>query len=172
VHCAGRFDGLHADLQLMSDGQSVGWLTQHAVRLTVDIGELPHPGAFRYIGYGLTVVLGILILRALVGGVESNQLQVWWVNRFAIWRHARRGRLPGNFIVFLDDAHRLGLLRAVGTVYQFRHAEFQDHLARVDTTGGRRKARHADRRPFRPQPRRPVGRSTRRPLMPRPTRPT
>jgi WD40 repeat protein len=30
---------------------------------------------------------------------------------------------------FLDDAHRLGLLRAVGPIYQFRHADFQDHLA-------------------------------------------
>jgi hypothetical protein len=30
---------------------------------------------------------------------------------------------------FLDDAHRLGLLHAVGPVYQFRHAELHDHLA-------------------------------------------
>jgi hypothetical protein len=29
---------------------------------------------------------------------------------------------------FLDDAHRLGLLRTVGPIYQFRHAELQDHL--------------------------------------------
>ena len=30
---------------------------------------------------------------------------------------------------FLDDCHSLGLLRAVGPIYQFRHAELQDHLA-------------------------------------------
>jgi hypothetical protein len=30
---------------------------------------------------------------------------------------------------FLDDAHRLGLLHAVGPRYQFRHAQLQDHLA-------------------------------------------
>jgi hypothetical protein len=30
---------------------------------------------------------------------------------------------------FLDDAYRLGLLRIVGPVYQFRHAALQDHLA-------------------------------------------
>jgi ketosteroid isomerase-like protein len=30
---------------------------------------------------------------------------------------------------FLDDAHRLGLLRTVGPIYQFRHAELQDHFA-------------------------------------------
>jgi hypothetical protein len=31
---------------------------------------------------------------------------------------------------FLDDAHRLGLLRTAGAVYQFRHAELQDHLVK------------------------------------------
>jgi hypothetical protein len=30
---------------------------------------------------------------------------------------------------FLEDAYRLGLLRVVGPVYQFRHAALQDHLA-------------------------------------------
>jgi hypothetical protein len=30
---------------------------------------------------------------------------------------------------FLDDAHRLGLLRTVGPIYQFRHADLHDHLA-------------------------------------------
>jgi hypothetical protein len=29
----------------------------------------------------------------------------------------------------LEDRHRLGLLRAIGPAYQFRHAELQDHLA-------------------------------------------
>ncbi|MFF4259734.1 hypothetical protein ACFY1L_52135 [Streptomyces sp. NPDC001663] len=43
---------------------------------------------------------------------------------------ATRRRLPFGLMPFLDDAHRLGLLRAVGPEYQFRHAEFQDHLAR------------------------------------------
>ena len=32
---------------------------------------------------------------------------------------------------FLDDAHRLGLLRAVGPLYQFRHVELQAYLAGV-----------------------------------------
>jgi hypothetical protein len=44
-------------------------------------------------------------------------------------RLARAGRLPRRLMPFLDDAHRLGLLHAVGPVYQFRHAELQDHLA-------------------------------------------
>ncbi|GLZ29134.1 hypothetical protein Lesp02_13240 [Lentzea sp. NBRC 105346] len=41
---------------------------------------------------------------------------------------ARRKRVPLRLMSFLDDAHRIGLLRAVGPIYQFRHAELQDHL--------------------------------------------
>jgi hypothetical protein len=44
-------------------------------------------------------------------------------------RLSRTGRLPRKLMHFLDDAHRLGLLRTVGPIYQFRHAELQDHLA-------------------------------------------
>ncbi len=46
----------------------------------------------------------------------------------ALWLGAR-GRLPLSLMAFLEDAYRLGLLRIVGPVYQFRHAALQDHLA-------------------------------------------
>jgi transcriptional regulator with XRE-family HTH domain len=39
------------------------------------------------------------------------------------------GRLPLRLMTFLDDVHRAGILRQVGAVYQFRHAELQDRLA-------------------------------------------
>ncbi|MEU9604074.1 NACHT domain-containing protein [Streptomyces sp. NPDC048057] len=43
------------------------------------------------------------------------------------------GRLPWRLQGFLADAHRLGILRRVGSTYQFRHARLQDHLTeRVD----------------------------------------
>lgn len=42
---------------------------------------------------------------------------------------AARGQLPHGLLAFLDDAQRLGLLRTVGPVYQFRHADLQNHLA-------------------------------------------
>ncbi|MFT7841434.1 hypothetical protein Q5530_35315 [Saccharothrix sp. BKS2] len=38
-------------------------------------------------------------------------------------------KLPWRLMSFLEDAYRLGLLRRVGDVYQFRHAELQDRLA-------------------------------------------
>jgi hypothetical protein len=44
-----------------------------------------------------------------------------------LWLAGQR-RLPFALIRFLDDAYRLGLLRIVGPVYQFRHAALQDHL--------------------------------------------
>ncbi|MFM9700255.1 NACHT domain-containing protein [Streptomyces europaeiscabiei] len=42
---------------------------------------------------------------------------------------AARGRLPWRLQSFLADAHRLGILRQVGPVYQFRHAHLQQRLA-------------------------------------------
>ncbi len=38
-------------------------------------------------------------------------------------------RAPRRMMRFLDDAHRAGLLRRVGPVYEFRHANLQDRLA-------------------------------------------
>jgi hypothetical protein len=46
-------------------------------------------------------------------------------------------QLPWRIMDFLDDAHRLGLLRAIGPIYQFRHAVLHDHLA-VSGSGRRR----------------------------------
>jgi hypothetical protein len=41
----------------------------------------------------------------------------------------RHDRAPARLLRFLEDAHRRGVLRQVGAVYQFRHARLQDHLA-------------------------------------------
>ena len=42
---------------------------------------------------------------------------------------ALRRRLPWPLMGFLADAHRRGVLRQEGTVYQFRHSELQHRLA-------------------------------------------
>ncbi|MFC4118011.1 NACHT domain-containing protein [Nonomuraea zeae] len=47
-------------------------------------------------------------------------------------RQALAKQLPRRIMDFLDDAHRVGLLRTVGPVYQFRHAALHDHLAAAD----------------------------------------
>jgi hypothetical protein len=42
---------------------------------------------------------------------------------------ALHGRLPWPLMGFLGDAHRRGVLRQVGAVYQFRHINLQHRLA-------------------------------------------
>lgn len=42
---------------------------------------------------------------------------------------ASSGRLPWRLMAFLADAHRRGVLRQAGGVYQFRHALLRDRLA-------------------------------------------
>ena len=59
----------------------------------------------------------------------TGRHHAWFVFLLATMVLAVRGRLPLRLMTFLDDAHRLGLLRAVGPIYQFRHSELQDHLA-------------------------------------------
>ena len=50
----------------------------------------------------------------------------------ALWR-----RLPWRLMSFLADAHKRGVLRQAGAVYQFRHTELQHRLAapELDSTG-------------------------------------
>ncbi|WP_049718039.1 NACHT domain-containing protein [Streptomyces caatingaensis] len=54
---------------------------------------------------------------------------------------AARGQLPLRLQAFLADAHRLGILRRVGPVYQFRHASLQHRLAATADGPGRHPAR-------------------------------
>lgn len=62
---------------------------------------------------------------------------VWLLDHQWPWYQLRRtqlacrGRIPWRLMTFLRDAHRLGILRQVGSVYQFRHARLQDRLAWV-----------------------------------------
>ena len=61
--------------------------------------------------------------------VVSGEHRAWVAYLIATRRLARAGLLPRRLMPFLNDCHRLGLLRAAGPIYQFRHAELQDHLA-------------------------------------------
>jgi DNA-binding SARP family transcriptional activator len=47
------------------------------------------------------------------------------------WLAARR-RLPWRLVSFIEEAHRIGVLRRIGATYQFRHARLQDRLASPD----------------------------------------
>jgi hypothetical protein len=45
---------------------------------------------------------------------------------------AMHGRVPWRLGAFIADAHRRGVLRQVGSVYQFRHSKLRDRLAEQD----------------------------------------
>ncbi|TMR89429.1 hypothetical protein EJK15_60830 [Nonomuraea basaltis] len=85
---------------------------------------------------GLVAGITIGLVFGLGAGFVMGNHHAWLVCTIAVARLALQRRLPWRVMDFLDDAHRLGLLRAVGPVYQFRHATLHDHLAANDKSGG------------------------------------
>ena len=77
------------------------------------------------------LVLPIVVGVFFGGGIGLTVLVTRaWGNYFVhhVWL-AATGRLPWRLMHFLDDAHRRGVLRQAGGVYQFRHARVQERLA-------------------------------------------
>lgn len=85
-------------------------------------------------GHGTAVSLSTGLLTAVIfgWGVSSGTAYAWFVTT-RLWL-CLRGQLPWRTMAFLEDAHRRGVLRQFGAVYQFRHGRLQDRLAE-DTTG-------------------------------------
>ncbi|WP_369275722.1 NACHT domain-containing protein [Streptomyces sp. R11] len=76
---------------------------------------------------------GALFFAGLLGlfnGLRVGLKATAWLPFLAVrFYFALRGHVPHNLMAFLADAHRRGILRQVGTVYQFRHIDLQRHLA-------------------------------------------
>jgi NACHT domain len=93
-------------------------------------------GIYAVLGFNLGSLAGNLAFGfsfGLIGGLAALALGLgrpWLSYLIARFWLALRGWLPWRLMSFLHDAHRLGLLRQVGPVYQFRHAGLQDWLAR------------------------------------------
>jgi hypothetical protein len=85
-------------------------------------------------GAGLASVLatGLVFASAIALGVGLHQASGRYLVTVSVLR--ARQQTPLRLLNFLDDAHRLGILRQTGPVYQFRHAKLQDHLAQTYTT--------------------------------------
>lgn len=75
------------------------------------------------------VVAGVAfggLLGLLIGVFTSSR--AWALAAVTTAYLAWHRELPLRLMAFLHDAQRLELLRTIGSVYQFRHAAFQDHL--------------------------------------------
>jgi hypothetical protein len=105
-------------------------LTALAFGLALALGSLLLEGGNKY--ELLTTLTGVL-MGAGTGfffGVILGNHHAWLLFFAATLRIALLGHwLPFRLMPFLDDCHRLGLLRTVGPTYQYRHAELQDYLA-------------------------------------------
>jgi hypothetical protein len=71
--------------------------------------------------FGLPVAIGV--------GLSLILASAWGRWQFARAWLAMTGRLPWRTMKFLQDAHRRGMLRQAGGVYQFRHARLQDRFS-------------------------------------------
>lgn len=125
-----RLTVLQLCLALLAIGLAIGLAGWLAVRLTGS----PASG----LTTGLTAGLVSGLAAGLAGGLAARRAGglvigsgAWLSYVLATWWLAASGKLPLRLMTFLEDAHRLGLLRTVGPAYQFRHAEFQDHLVRT-----------------------------------------
>ena len=80
----------------------------------------------------LTGVLSFSVTAAIVGVATGGRMRgvpAWPAYEFVRIILKLQRRVPWRLMRFLDDAHRLGIVRQAGAVYQFRHATLQDHLA-------------------------------------------
>lgn len=90
-------------------------------------------GAVRGWTAGVAAGAAAALSRCLVGDLDQvlrRTGRTAW-SRFVLARCwlAVTGRLPWRTMAFLREAHRLGVLRQAGAVYQFRHDRLRDRLA-------------------------------------------
>jgi hypothetical protein len=73
-------------------------------------------------------ILLVLVTAGVLAGFVAGIGAAWLGFGVARCRLAAGRRLPWRLMRFLDDAHRRGILRQAGPVYQFRHARLQSYL--------------------------------------------
>jgi hypothetical protein len=90
--------------------------------LTMFPGKVSFDFAAQFVVMHLGTGVGLVLKSAWVSSLLPR---IWW---------ALLGKLPWRLMRFLEDAHRRGVLRQAGAVYQFRHMRLQDHLIATSDT--------------------------------------
>ncbi|HEX3965787.1 MAG TPA: NACHT domain-containing protein [Trebonia sp.] len=83
----------------------------------------------RWDGTIIWVTFASLLALVILFGRRYIEALAWPSYITALASLSLRHRLPRRLMKFLADAHKRGVLRQVGAVYQFRHIELQHHLA-------------------------------------------
>ncbi|MFD7070071.1 trypsin-like peptidase domain-containing protein [Streptomyces sp. NPDC059913] len=113
---------------------------------TIVLVQASAAGLALALGYGAAVThfngraLGLqhAISAGLAGALGVITLTAWgrWLVLVRFWLPLL-GHLPWRVNAFLDEAWDRGVLRRTGAVYQFRHAQLRDHLAKPPKEPGR-----------------------------------
>ncbi|WP_143662708.1 NACHT domain-containing protein [Streptomyces sp. CB03238] len=120
---------VRADRLVTLVGGGVGVLLitlPHDILAVLEASTAPHGAALDVVLPRLAVTFLGVGPAGLVLALAASSWPHYTVARLVL---AARGRLPWRLQDFLADAHRLGVLRQVGPVHQFRHARLQQRLA-------------------------------------------
>ncbi|SNR29326.1 NACHT domain-containing protein [Actinoplanes regularis] len=134
LHLVGRLDGADPTITMNASARFAEHSGAHSAP-SLHLAEMLSGADLRVAVLIWLGVVGFFAVATILGRIEGGYSRVWWSTWMATRWHVVQGRLPYDPIAFFDDAHRLGLLRRIGLVYQFRHAEFQDHLVTPDEAG-------------------------------------
>lgn len=120
-------ESMRADRAITLVGVAAAALLFHlpddvALAMSLATGHDPWPPVSDIVLFALSDLLPVGMVLALTAFAWPH----YSVARLIL---AAQGRLPLRLQTFLSEAHRLGILRQVGSVYQFRHASLQHRLA-------------------------------------------
>jgi hypothetical protein len=113
------------------------YIASHHINAAQDIArqlttwfEGPFVGLRLQIAWMLLGGLFGVLLFGLIGGLGAPIMLGTWPSTVASVELAMRWHTPVQLMDFLEDARKRGVLRTVGPVYQFRHRQLQDLLAK------------------------------------------
>ncbi|GIG93188.1 NACHT domain-containing protein [Plantactinospora endophytica] len=110
-----------------------GWRRDRATGLVVGIafglasGVLTGIAFGMWYGFGRGLTIGVTVGVATGIAMSLSYVRTWDA-RLAFVQIWLAGDGPVRSMEFFEDAHRRGVLRTVGPVYQFRHARLRDRL--------------------------------------------
>ena len=134
-----RADKAFGRLAGLLSGLLTGLLTGVVVGTIAGLGAAvgARAGAGKGLVAGLAdgLVAGIGAALGVAFGVVLTYPATWDAS-LAFAQLAIGRRTPLHLMRFMEDAHQRGVLRAVGPIYQFRHARLQDRLAGQAKTAG------------------------------------